>query len=86
MATSNEVKCKKAMARKTLPIRELEKVWITSEEACELMNCSRGFLEDLRDNAEVAWAKIAGKCYYEYASIIRMFERHKVQAKVVVNA
>ena len=86
MATSDGVRCKKAMARKTLPIRELEKVWITTAEACELMNCSRDFLEDLRDNAEVAWAKIAGKCYYEYASIMRMFERHKVQAKVVVNA
>lgn len=86
MATSNDVKCKKAMARKTLPIRELEKVWLSNDEACALLDCSRGFLEDLRDNAEVAWAKIAGKCYYEYASIIRMFERHKVQAKVVVNA
>ena len=83
---SNEVKCKKAMARKALPIRELEKVWLSNDEACALLDCKRGFLEDLRDNAEVAWAKIGGKCYYEYASIIRMFERHKVQAKVVVNA
>ena len=81
MATSNEVKCKRAMARKTLPIRELEKVWITTEEACDLMNCSRGFLEDLRDDAEVAWARVAGKVYYEVASIHRMFERHRVQAK-----
>lgn len=81
MATSNEVKCKKAMARKTLPIRELEKVWITTDEACELMNCSRGFLEDLRDEAELAWAKVAGRVYYEVASIHRMFERHRVLAK-----
>lgn len=82
MATSNDVKCKKMLARKTLPIRELEKVWITTAEACELMNCTRNFLEDLRDNAELAWAKVAGKIYYEVASIQRMFERHKVQAKV----
>ena len=82
MATSNDVKCKKAMARKVLPIRELEKVWLSNAEACALLDCSRDFLEDLRDNAEVVWAKIAGKCYYEYASILRMFERHKVQAKV----
>ena len=81
MATSNEVKCKRAMARKTLPIRELEKVWITTEEACNLMDCSRGFLEDLRDEAEVSWARVAGKIYYEVASIHRMFERHRVQAK-----
>ena len=81
MATSNEVKCKKAMARKTLPIRELEKVWITNDEACELMNCTRDFLEALRDEAEIAWAKIGNRCYYEVASIQRMFERHKVQAK-----
>lgn len=81
MATSNEVRCKKAMARKSLPIRELEKVWITTAEACELMNCTRDFLEDLRDDAELAWAKVAGKIYYEVASIHRMFERHRVQAK-----
>ena len=81
--TSNDVKCKKAMARKVLPIRELEKVWLSNDEACALLDCKRSFLENLRDNAEVAWAKIGGKCYYEYASIIRMFERHKVQAKVL---
>ena len=81
MATSNEVRCKKAVARKTLPIRELEKVWITNDEACELMSCSREFLEGLRDEAEIAWAKIGGRVYYEVASIHRMFERHRVQAK-----
>ena len=80
--TSNEVKCKKALSRKALPIRELEKVWLSNNEACALLDCSRDFLEDLRDNAEVAWAKIAGKCYYELASINRMFDRHRVQAKV----
>lgn len=81
MATSNDVKCKRSQARKTLPIRELEKVWITTNEACELMNCSRDFLEGLRDEAELAWAKIAGRVYYEVASIHKMFERHRVQAK-----
>ncbi len=82
MATSNDVKCKRSQARKALPIRELEKVWLSNNEACALLDCSRDFLEELRDNAEVAWAKIAGKCYYDYASIMRMFERHRVQAKV----
>ena len=81
MATSNEVKCKRALRRKTLPIRELEKVWISNNEACELLDCTRDFMEKLRDNAEVAWAKIGGKCYYELASIQRMFERHRVTAK-----
>lgn len=84
--TSNEVKCKKAMARKVMPIRELEKVWLSNSEACALLDCSREYLEGLRDNAEVAWAKIAGKCYYEYASILRMFERHKVKAKIAADA
>ena len=79
--TSNEVKCKKAMARKALPVKELEKLWITGAEACELLGCSRDFLERLRDNAEIAFAKIGGTYYHEVASIHRMFERHKVQAK-----
>lgn len=81
MATSNTVKCKNAIARKTMPIREIEKLWLTTDEACTLLNCTRNFLEDLRDEAEVAWAKIGGRCYYEYASIIRMFERKRVPAK-----
>ena len=81
MATSDKVRCEKAMARKTIPIRELEKVWITNDEACELMNCSREFLEGLRDAAEIAWAKIGSRCYYEVASIYKMFERHRVLSK-----
>lgn len=82
MAQSDAVKCKNALQRKTLPIRELEKVWITNDEACRLLDCKRSFLEKLREANEIAWAKIAGKCYYELASIHRMFERHRVvQAK-----
>ena len=78
---SNVVKCRKAQARKVMPIRELEKVWISTNEACELLDCERDFLETLRAAAEVAWAKIGGKCYYEVASIHRMFERNRVAAK-----
>lgn len=81
MATSDVVKCRRAIARKALPIRELEKMWITNDEACALLGCKRDFLEGLRDAAEVVWAKIGNRCYYELASIHRMFERHKVPAK-----
>ena len=81
MATSDTVRCRKALERKTLPIKELEKVWITGAEACELLGCSRDFLEGLRNNAEIVFAKIGGTYYHEVASIYRMFERHKVPAK-----
>lgn len=81
MATSDTVRCKKATQRKALPIKELEKAWLTNDEACGLLNCSRDFLERLRDEAEVAFARIGGRCYYELASINRMFDRHKVCAK-----
>ena len=81
MATSNAVKAKRNVARKALPIKELEKVWITTAEATEWLNCTRDFLEELRSNAEVVWARIGGKVYYEVASILLMFERHKVKAK-----
>ena len=81
MATSDTVRCKKATQRKVLPIKELEKTWITNDEACGLLNCSRDFLEGLRDDAEISFARIGGRCYYELASIYRMFDRHKVCAK-----
>ena len=81
MATSDAVRCKKAQARKTLPIRELEKVWITAAEACEWLGCSRDFLQRLREEAEISFAKIGGTYYHDVASIHRMFERHRVQAK-----
>lgn len=83
--TSNVVKCKKAVTRKALPIKELEKVWLSNAEACAYLDCTRDFLEGLRDSAEVKWAKIGGKCYYELASINRMFDRHMVLAKVNQN-
>lgn len=81
MSTSNAVKAKKNVTRKALPIAELEKVWITTAEATAWLDCTRDFLDDLRENAEVVWYKIGGKVYYEVASIYRMFERHKVKAK-----
>lgn len=81
MATSDKVRCENALKRKVLPIKELEKVWIDTVEACELLNCKRDFVDALRENAEVKFAKVGGKVYYELASIYRMFERHSVAAK-----
>lgn len=81
MATSDVVKCKNALKRKTLPIKELEKTWITGAEAMKLLGCSRNFLEGLRERAEISFAKIGGTYYHELASINLMFERHKVPAK-----
>lgn len=80
--TSSVVKCKKAVARKALPIKELEKVWISTAEACVYLDCTRDFLEGLRDNAEVEWAKVSGKCYYNLPSIDRMFDRNRVLTKI----
>ena len=78
MATSDGVKCKRALARKTLPIRELEKVWLTSAEVKAWLNCSDEFLTRLREEAKIAYALIGGKYYHESASILKMFERNKV--------
>ena len=81
MATSDAVRCKNAIKRKALPVKELEKVWITGAEAQELLSCSRDFLERLRENAEISFAKIGGIYYHDLASIYLMFERHRVPAK-----
>ena len=77
---SNDVKCRGAMRRKTLPIRELEKVWLTSAEVKAWLDCSDEFLSKLRETAQIAYAVIGGKFYHESASIIRMFEKNKIQA------
>lgn len=77
---SNDVKCREAMRRKTLPIRELEKVWLTSAEVKAWLDCSDEFLAKLRETAQIAYAVIGGKFYHESASIIRMFEKNKIQA------
>lgn len=82
MAQSTEVRCKKALQRKALPVEVLRRTWITGAEAEEYLGCSRNFLEKLRDNAEITWAKIGGMYYHELASIELMFDRHKVAAKV----
>ena len=80
MATSDFVKCKRALARKALPIRELEKVWLTSAEVKAWLDCSDEFLTKLREEAKIAYAQIGGKFYHESASILLMFEKYKVPA------
>lgn len=80
MATSNQTKCKRAVARKSLPIRELEKVWLSSSETKAFLDCSDEFLTRLREEAKIAYAMIGGKYYHELASILRMFEKNKIPA------
>ena len=81
MATSDLVKCKKAQKRKALPIRELEKVWLSSAEVRAWLDCSDEFLARLREEAKIAYALIGGKYYHECASILRMFEKFKVPSR-----
>lgn len=77
--TSNETKCKKAQQKKRT-VRELEKLWITSAEAREYLDCSDEYLSKLRDEARISFARIGGRYYHEVASIVRMFEFNKTAA------
>lgn len=81
MATNNIVKCKNAQKRKKLPIRELEKVWLTSSEVKAWLDCSDEYLSRLREESKIAYALIGGKYYHECASILRMFERNKIPSR-----
>lgn len=80
MATSVTVRCKKERKGATA-IKELEKVWLSSAEVRAWLDCSDEFLSKLRDNAEIVFAQIGGKFYHEAASILKMFEKHKVTSK-----
>ena len=47
--------------------------WIKSKEARELLSCSAGTLNSLKD--ELKHAKIHGTLYWEYYSILDMLEK-----------
>jgi excisionase family DNA binding protein len=63
-------------------VEPIKKKWLTTQEACEYLGgCSRDFLENLRENAEITFAQVGRMYFHELASIDRMFERHKVVSK-----
>mgnify|MGYP006972494569 FL=1 len=67
--------------RKTGKIEAVEKVWLSREEAKAYLGCSDDLLRDLRNNAEVGFAKFRNFVWYDLRSIERFMRRNTVVKK-----
>ena len=68
-----------ARQRKTGKVTHIEKVWLSAKEARAYLDCGDTFLQKLRDNAEISFAKYGSKVYwYDRTSIDRFIQRNKI--------
>ena len=56
------------------------KKWVKSNEAREMLGCSPGTLQNLRQNGTIEFTKIGGTLYYSMDSINETLENNKVNA------
>ena len=54
------------------------KKWLRSNEVRELLDISRGTLQNLRINGTLPYTRIGGVLYYDHNEIIELLERNKV--------
>ena len=54
--------------------------WVKSQRAREILACSPGTLQNLRQNGTLEFSKIGGTLYYSMESITRTLEANKHNA------
>lgn len=60
-------------------VEPIPKKWLNREEAAAYLGCSFDFLEQLRNNAEISFARYGARMFwYELQSIDRFLARNKV--------
>lgn len=59
-------------------VREIEKEWLSSDEAKRYLGVSDGFLRAIRNDGLVRVSRVRNKWFYEKASIDRMLQGHRV--------
>ena len=57
------------------------KKWLKSHEVRELLGISPGTLQNLRINGTLPYTKVGGVLYYDYAEIMDVLEKNRVQNK-----
>lgn len=63
--------------RTTVKVEPVTKKWLNKEEAKNYLGCSDDFLQKLRDEAQVTFARYGNKMYwYELASIEKFLQSH----------
>lgn len=51
--------------------------WVKSKQAREILGCSPGTLQNLRQNGSIEFSKIGGTLYYSLDSIMKKLEQNK---------
>jgi hypothetical protein len=51
--------------------------WLKSGEACKMLKCSPGTLQNLRINGTLPYTKIGGTLYYSRADVLRVLGANK---------
>lgn len=59
-------------------VEPVQKLWLSTAEACAYLDCSLDYMEKLRNNAEVSYAQDGRKIWYDIRSIDRFLNRKKV--------
>ena len=56
------------------------KKWVKSIEAKEMLGCSPGTLQNLRQTSKIEWSRVGGTLYYSMESILKTLESNKINA------
>ncbi len=54
-----------------------KKQFLKSPDVREMLGISPGTLQTLRINGTLSYTKIGGTLYYEYADVVKIFEKNK---------
>ena len=63
---------------KTGKVEPVPKLWLSKDEAMAYLDCSKDYLDKLRNNAEVSFAQQGKMIWYTVESINRFLNRNKV--------
>ena len=64
--------------KKTGKIQEVEKIWLSKNEAQADLGCSDDFLTRLRNEAQISFSQFGKMIWYDLRSIERFLNRNKV--------
>lgn len=56
------------------------KIWIDSQEVCQILSISKRQLQTYRDNGTVAYAKIEHRIFYRPQDIQRLIDKHTINS------
>lgn len=67
----------KELIKGEIPIKEK---WVKSNRVMEILECSPGTLQNLRNQSKIEWSRFGGTLYYSMESILKTLEDNKQNA------